>query len=378
MDILHPYFLIIFFILLFLAFKEYNGGDVSPRTLYIICFFQIILIGLRNRVGPDYGSYKGIYDWAFIYDYKLIFSRALLFTDAPSMGLEWLYVLMNRVVYDLGLPFYVITLLVAAISLPLVYRFLIKNSDYPVLLLLLGFLPGMLISTGGQMRQAVAGGIMFYGFTFVKERKLLKFLLCVYLAAGFHTSSWAMLPVFWLVRIPLNKFMIFALVLGSMILSPFRLYENFGAFLNFAADGTSLSEGVNGYLKEDYERINGGIGLPEIFMTLYTCIILYFNDELEEKSPYYEYYRNITIIGICAFFILRDNPILSSRLVGVFMGFVMLLVSNAVSVIPRREKTLVFTGMILLVFFNLSVFMYFGNAQKANYTIGRFQNFLLP
>ena len=60
------------------------------------------------------------------------------------------------------------------------------------------------------------------------------------------------------------------------------------------------------------------------------------------------------------------------------MGFVMLLVSNAVSVIPRREKTLVFTGMILLVFFNLSVFMYFGNAQKANYTIGRFQNFLLP
>lgn len=378
MDILHPYFLIIFFVLLYLAFKEYSGEYINPRTLYIICFCQVILIGLRNQVGPDYGSYKGIYDWSFVYDYKSIFSQAIPFTDAPGLGLEWLYVLMNRIVYDLGLPFYVITLLVAAISLPLVYRFLINNSEYPALLLLLLFLPGMLISTGGQMRQSVAGGIMFYGFTFVKQRNLWKYLLCVYLAAGFHTSAWASLPLFWLVRIPLNKFTIFILVLGSMILSPFKLYENFGQFLDFVADGTSLSEGVNGYMKEEYKRINGGLGIPEIFMTLYTCFILYFNDELEEKSHYYEYYRNITIIGICAFFILRENPILSSRLVGVFMGFVMLLIVNAISVLSHREKSFVFSGVILLVFFNLGVFMYFGNAQKANYTVDRFRNFVLP
>ncbi|MBP2618171.1 EpsG family protein [Chryseobacterium jejuense] len=377
MDILPLYFLIVFLILLFLTFQEYSGGYIDPRILYTICFFQIILIGLRNEVGPDYGSYRGIYDYSYLYDYKTIFLSNIPFTNTPKLGVEWIYILMNRVVYDLGLPFYVVTLLVAIISLTLVYKFLIANSDYPTLLLLLGFIPGMLISTGGQMRQSVAGGIMFYSFIFIKERKLLKYFLCVFLAAGFHTSAWATLPLYWLVRVPMNKFLIFGLVLVSMILSPFKIYEQLGVFLNMIAGGTAISDGVNGYMDEQYARINGGFGIPEILMVLYTGFIIYFNDKLEEKSPYYEYYRNVTIIGICAFFILRENPILSSRLVGVFMGFVMLLMGNAISVVPKIERRFIFSGLLFIVFFNFCIFSFF-NAKKANYSIDTYKNFVLP
>ncbi|AZB00472.1 EpsG family protein [Chryseobacterium joostei] len=377
MDILPLYFLVIFIILLFLAFKEYSGEYIDPRILYTICFIQIILIGFRKDVGPDYGSYKGIFSYSYIYDYSTIFLSNIPFSNSPKLGIEWLYILMNKVVLDLGLPFYVVTLLVAIISLTLVYKFLIKNSDYPTLLLLLGFIPGMLISTGGQMRQSVAGGIMFYSFIFIKERKLFKYFICVFLAAGFHTSAWATLPLYWLVRIPMNKFLIFFLVLGSMILSPFRIYEQLGVFLNFIAGGSSISDGVNGYMDEQYARINGGFGIPEVLMALYTCFILYFNDELEEKSPYYEYYRNVTIIGICAFFILRENPILSSRLVGVFMGFVMLLMGNALSVVSKMERRFIFSGLIFIIFFNFCVFSVF-NAKKANYSIDTYYNFILP
>ena len=377
MDILPLYFLVIFIILLFLAFKEYSGEYIDPRILYTICFIQIILIGFRKDVGPDYGSYKGIFSYSYIYDYSTIFLSNIPFSNSPKLGIEWLYILMNKIVLDLGLPFYVVTLLVAIISLTLVYKFLIKNSDYPTLLLLLGFIPGMLISTGGQMRQSVAGGIMFYSFIFIKERKLWKYFICVFLAAGFHTSAWATLPLYWLVRIPMNKFLIFFLVLGSMILSPFRIYEQLGVFLNFIAGGSSISDGVNGYMDEQYARINGGFGIPEVLMALYTCFILYFNDELEEKSPYYEYYRNVTIIGICAFFILRENPILSSRLVGVFMGFVMLLMGNALSVVSKMERRFIFSGLIFIIFFNFCVFSVF-NAKKANYSIDTYYNFILP
>lgn len=377
MDILPLYFLVIFIILLFLAFKEYSGEYIDPRILYTICFIQIILIGFRKDVGPDYGSYKGIFSYSYIYDYSTIFLSNIPFSNSPKLGIEWLYILMNKIVLDLGLPFYVVTLLVAIISLTLVYKFLIKNSDYPTLLLLLGFIPGMLISTGGQMRQSVAGGIMFYSFIFIKERKLFKYFICVFLAAGFHTSAWATLPLYWLVRIPMNKFLIFFLVLGSMILSPFRIYEQLGVFLNFIAGGSSISDGVNGYMDEQYARINGGFGIPEVLMALYTCFILYFNDELEEKSPYYEYYRNVTIIGICAFFILRENPILSSRLVGVFMGFVMLLMGNALSVVSKMERRFIFSGLIFIIFFNFCVFSVF-NAKKANYSIDTYYNFILP
>ncbi|SDJ92766.1 EpsG family protein [Chryseobacterium jejuense] len=377
MDILPLYFLIVFLVLLFLTFQEYSGGYIDPRILYTICFVQIILIGFRNEVGPDYGSYRGIYDYSYLYDYKSIFLSNIPFTNSPKLGVEWLYVLMNRIVYDLGLPFFVVTLLVAIISLTLVYKFLITNSDYPTLLLLIGFIPGMLISTGGQMRQSVAGGIMFYSFIFIKERKLLKYFICVFLAAGFHTSAWATLPLYWLVRIPMNKFVIFGLVLVSMILSPFKIYEQLGVFLNTIAGGTAISDGVNGYMDEQYARINGGFGIPEILMVLYTGFIIYFNDKLEEKSPYYEYYRNVTIIGICAFFILRENPILSSRLVGVFMGFVMLLMGNALSVVPKIERRLIFSGLLFIIFFNFIIFSIF-NAKKANYSIDTYKNFVLP
>ncbi|OCA78011.1 hypothetical protein BBH99_01630 [Chryseobacterium contaminans] len=377
MDILPLYFLVIFIILLFLSFQEYSGGYIHPGILYTICFFQIILIGFRNEVGPDYGSYRGIFDYSYLNDYSKIFLSNVPFSNTPKLGIEWIYVLMNRVVFDLGLPFYVVTLLVATISLTLFYTFLIKNSDYPTLLILIGFIPGMLISTGGQMRQAIAGGIMFYSFIFIKERNLLKYFLCVFLAAGFHTSAWATLPLYWLVRIPLNRFLIFALVLGSMILSPFKIYEQLGVFLNAVAGGTSISDGVNGYMDEQYARINGGFGIPEMLMVLYTCFILYFNDKLEEKSPYYEYYRNVTIIGICAFFILRENPILSSRLVGVFMGFVMLLIANSMSVVSKIERRFIFSGLLFIVFFNFIIFSIF-NAKKANYSIDTYKNFVLP
>lgn len=377
MDILPLYFIIIFIVLLFLTFQEYSGGRIDPRILYTICFFQIILIGLRDEVGPDYGSYRGIFDYSYIYDYKTILLSNIPFTNTPKLGIEWLYILMNRIVFDLGLPFYVVTLLVAIISLTLFYTFLIKTSDYPTLLLLLGFIPGMLISTGGQMRQSIAGGIMFYSFIFIKERKLFKYLICTFLAAGFHTSAWATLPLYWLVRIPLNKFLIFGLVLISMILSPFKIYEQIGTLLNTIAGGTAISDGVNGYMNEQYARINGGFGIPEILMTLYTCFILFFNDKLEERSPYYEYYRNVTIIGICAFFILRENPILSSRLVGVFMGFVMLLMGNAISVVSKIERRFIFSGLIFMVFFNFVIFSVF-NAKKANYSIDTYKNFVLP
>lgn len=377
MDILPLYFLVIFIILLFLTFQEYSGGYIDPKILYTICFCQIILIGFRNEVGPDYGSYKGIFEYSYLHDYSKIFLSNIPFINSPKLGVEWIYILMNRVVLDLGLPFYVVTLLVATISLTLFYTFLIRNSDYPTLLLLLGFIPGMLISTGGQMRQAVAGGIMFYSFILIKERKLWQYILCVVLAAGFHTSAWATLPLYWLVRIPMNKFVIFSLVLASMILSPFKIYEQLGVFLNTVADGTAISDGVNGYMDEQYTRINGGFGIPEVLMVLYTCFILYFNDKLEKKSLYYEYYRNVTIIGICAFFILRENPILSSRLVGVFMGFVLLLMGNALSVVSKMERRIIFSGLIFIVFFNFIIFSIF-NAQKANYSIDTYRNFVLP
>lgn len=377
MDILPLYFLVIFIVLLFLTFQEYSGGYIDPKILYTICFFQIILIGLREDVGPDYGSYRAIFDYSYIHDYSKIFLSNVPFVNSPKLGVEWLYILMNRVVLDLGLPFYVVTLLVAIISLILVYKFLINNSDYPTLLLLLGFIPGMLISTGGQMRQSVAGGIMFYSFIFIKERKLLKYFICVFLAAGFHTSAWATLPLYWLVRVPLNKFIIFFLIVGSMILSPFRVYEQLGVFLNTIAGGTAISDGVNGYMDEQYARINGGFGIPEILMTLYTCFILFFNDKLEERSPYYEYYRNVTIVGICAFFILRENPILSSRLVGVFMGFIMLLMANAISVVSKMERRIIFSGLLFIIFFNFIIFSVF-NAKKANYSFDTYKNFVLP
>ena len=168
------------------------------------------------------------------------------------------------------------------------------------------------------------------------------------------------------------------LIIGSVFLSPFEVYRFFGNFLSGMAEESSLVDGFNGYMDETVQRINGGFGIPEAMMAILTFFLFVFDTKMKELYPYYEYHRNYAVIGICFYFIFRNNPIFSSRLVGAFVGFSYIIIPNAMYVVSGRVRNMIYAFIITLVVFNFVVFSTFNNIRAGRFTIDLYQNHLLP
>jgi len=340
---------------------------------------MVLVAGLRNNVGPDYGSYRGIYIYSDTIDYSSIIVKGLHLTPSQSVDVEWLYVLINKILLNVfDSPYYMLTLVIAALAVFFKLQYVEDNTFYPFTFLLFMFIPGFFIGESGQIRQNLGVAIGYFAIRFIKERKLFYFLLCIYLAGGIHNICYAFLPMYWVARIPVNKGIMLGSIIASIIMSPFEVYRVFGSFLDSIASDSTVVGGFNAYMEESVERLNGGIGIPELMTAILTFFLFVYDTKLKEKYPYYEYHRNYALVGICFFFIFRNNPVFSSRLVGAFTGLGLVIIPNSMYVISKQSKIMVYAFIIFMVIFNFLVFASFRNIIAGRFTIDLYQNFLLP
>ncbi len=378
MSLLHPYFLIIIFFLLIFSIQEVFKAKVDRKYLYMLGGFMILVAGFRDA-GPDYGSYRGIYVYSDTLDYISIILKGLHLESPQPIAVEWLYVLINKLMLNIfDAPFYMLTFIIAICAIFFKLRYVEDNTIYPFTFILFMFIPGFFIGECGQMRQNLGVFIVYFAVKFIKEKKLFYYLLCIYLAGGIHNVCYAFLPMYWIARIPVNKGIMLGAIIASIIMSPFEVYRVFGSFLDGIASDSTVIGGFNAYMEESVERLNGGIGIPEVMTAVLTFFLFVYDTKLKEKYPYYEYHRNYALVGICFFFIFRNNPVFSSRLVGAFTGFGLLIIPNAMYVVSKSHKTMIYLFIIFLVVFNFVVFSSFRNIIAGRFTIDLYKNFLLP
>lgn len=379
MSLLHPYYIIAMIYMLIFSFQEVYRGGVDKKWLWFLGGYLIVLAGLRDGVGPDYGSYVGIYIYSDTKDYISILFAALRLPPPQPVELEWLFVLINKLLLNVfNAPFYMLTLVVATLAIFFKIEYVNDNTFYPFTFILFMFIPGFFIGESGQVRQNLGSFIVYFGIRFIKERKLWYYLLCIYLAGGIHNVCYIFLPMYWLVRFPLNKSLMLTVIIASIFSSPFEVYRIFGDFLGSIASDNVLVEGFNGYVNETAERLHGSFGIPEGMMSILTFFLFAFDTKMVEKYPYYEYHRMYAVIGICFYFIFRNNPIFSSRLAGAFIGFAYIIIPNAMYVTSKMNKALIHAFIIALVVFNFLVFASFNNIKGGRFTIDLYNNHLLP
>lgn len=378
MSLLHPYFLIAIFFLLIFSYQEVFRGKVDSKYLYILCGYLIIIAGLRDA-GADYGSYRQIYVYTDTLSYESIFLKGLHLEPSQQVAVEWLYSLVNKLMLNIfNAPFYMLTLVIAILAIFFKARYVEDNTFYPFTFILFTFIPGFFIGECGQMRQNLGVFMVYFAIRFIKEKKLFYYLLCIYLAGGVHNVCYAFLPMYWVARIPVNKGIMLGAILISIVMSPFEVYRVFGSFLDSIASDSVVVGGFNAYMEETAERLNGGIGIPEIMTAILTFFLFVYDTKMVEKYPYYEYHRNYALVGICFYFIFRNNPVFSSRLVGAFTGFGFVIIPNAMYVVSKGTKTMIYTFILSLVIFNFVVFSSFRNIVAGRFTIDLYKNYLLP
>lgn len=379
MSLLHPYFLIAIIYMLFFSVQEVFGNKVEKKWFWILGVYLMILAGLRDNVGPDYGSYRMIYFYSDTREYINIFLKALHIEGSENVDIEWLYALINKVLLNVfNAPYYVLTLIIAICAIFFKVEYTEDNTFYPFTFTLFMFIPNFFIGESGQIRQNLGTFIVYFALRYIKERKLWLYLFWMFIASGIHNVCYIFIPMYWLVKIPLNKYLMLVLIIGSIFASPFEIYRVFGSFLDGLASDSMLVDGFNGYMNQSHERLNGGFGIPEVMMAILTFFLFTFDDKMMEKFPYYEYHKVFAVIGVCLYFILRNNSIFSSRMAGAFIGFGYIIIPNAMYVVSASTKKTIYAFIISLFLFNFIVFSVFKNMVAGRYTIELYKNYLLP
>lgn len=375
MPILHPIFILIFVFLAFASYYEIFKLEKKQSVfVWVAGILIVIAVGFRLHVGADYPVYKMLFSGFAIYTtYGDVLDKALFRPNTEEI--EWIFVLINKIVFDFGFPFYIVTFIMALISVSLKFATIYKNVAYPTFALLFYFMPIMFFEDSGQMRQGLGIAVCVASFKFIKDRNLFMFLLCMYIALGFHKTSIIFLPAYWLVLIPLNSRRIFWILVISVLCSPLELYR-FGGSLFTSLTPEGLSSAYTGYMDDKYYGTQVETGLNDIVKLFFIVILIRFDREGCEEVWWYEYMRNLAVCGLAMFYIFRSNEIFAVRLPGAYMFFVtMFCLSNLIYAVKERSRQILYFGFMTYL---VAMFFYFGsgNGQRGNFTSDRYDNAL--
>lgn len=376
MAIFHPIFIFAFVLIIIASYLEQSQPIKNKKGL--IAFIALILIiaaGGRTDVGADFPIYRQLYQTAFpLYtNYGDVWDKMTF--QPNSMEIEWLFVLVNKILFDMGMPFYYVTFFVAIVSISLQFDTFYKYSALPMFSILFYFMPSFFFSESGQMRQGLGIAVCIFSLRYINKRDLWKFLFCMFIALGFHKSAIVFIPAYWLVLLPFNASRWTTLLVISVLLSPFEVYTLFGNLFS-SLTPQDVSNAYTGYLNDRYYGQDIETGKNDVIKLIIVIIVLLYDKEAEKKIPYYEYFRNLAFFGYCLFYILRGNAIFATRLPGVYvviMGyFVLPGIIASVKVETRRLLQVGFTVYFILlsmVFMNV-------NGRKGRFTSDTYDNVL--
>ena len=157
---------------------KYVGADTSG---YIRNFHSMRRIPFFTAISEKTGRFEG--------GYKFLTRFVGIFTD-------------NEVI------FFCVCATIFAICL---WIYINKNSKNKFMSIMLYFtVQGFNFQLSG-MRQALAMAILLISFEFIKQRKLLKFLIVVFIASLFHKSALAIIPMYFLayLKIDFKNFLLY-------------------------------------------------------------------------------------------------------------------------------------------------------------------------
>ncbi len=374
MPILHPIFIAIFVLLVFASYSEVFKEEPKITMVKIAGFLLLIAVGFRINVGADYPVYNLLFrDFSIYVTYGDVWDKALFRPN--TLEIEWIFVLINKIIFDMGMPFYYVTFIMALIAISLKFSAIFKNVAFPALAALFYFMPIMFFEDSGQMRQGLGIALSVASFKYIKERNLPMFLFFMFIALGFHKTSIAFLPAYWLVKIPMNSTRIFWVLIISLLCSPLELYR-FGTGLFSSLAPQDISGAYTGYLNDHYYGTQVETGLNDVVKLFFIGILIKFDKKGCEQVLWYEYMRNLAVFGLAIFYFFRANEIFAVRLPGAYMFFVtMFCIPNLVYAVRDRTRTILYSGLMTYL---IMMFFYFGmgNGYRGGFTSDRYNNAL--
>lgn len=227
-------------------------------------------------------------------DYEVYFTYYQNIVSGKEQDVDIAYKVVCKLSAWLGWGFqgtYFIFCIMAYLLLLLCIRKYSKNYAVSYLLFFFSGLFGLLGLN--QIRQFVAVMLVFYAYDYIENKKLLKYLICVFFAYTFHFSAIVMIPFYWILT---KKWKLSVYAIVSIVLLPINFFYNdvmVWLFANFMPK----------YLNTNFATREFSIEIPYLGVILGTMLIcMLFEPNGKEDKYTIIFKNNIYITSILAVF----------------------------------------------------------------------------
>lgn len=331
---------------------RYNEFRFGLKVSFFVIF---IFLGIRYDYGNDYMGYLN--DFLEFNSFSNVdFFNTALYHYEPG----WL--VLCRIFRGAG--FFAMTFFLAITNCVIYYYFIKKfvpRDFYWVAVFLYVFTPELMLVQLSAMRQTVAITIFIFSIQFIIQKAPLKYVLCIALAAMFHSSAWALLPLYFL-------------TFANKKISDKAILISLGVYVFLFFSLKYISPLVNGLINTYFTRYEGyqevssiGSGLGIIYMSIFFVLLLsYERFQTKEISLIFK----IAIIS----FVVIPFSIPFQMIVRFGMYFnVAALVAYPVILKGIKKTGYRFVFLLLILFITLYSFFYFFQADIWETHFGKYQ-----
>ncbi len=215
--------------------------------------------------------------------------------------------------------------LTSAFMIFCVCRFIYKNSEDVALSLLCFITLGSFTFLMNGMRQAIAMCICLLAYEYVKKKKLIPFLLVVFIAVLFHKTAFVFLIVYFFQYFKSAKSIVLYLAVSVGL---FTLIPRFISFYD-SVTGEDYSNATT--------RDSGGAIAVLVYLLALALALLVFK-KFEDQTDKNSFYATLT--GAALYIARFVTNQMVERVSYFFFLFIVLLLPNAIQKLSERERRL--------------------------------------
>lgn len=254
----------------------------------VAAIIPIIVAALRDNVGTDYATYVKVFE-----DFRTL-SIGDFFSNR-SNGTEVGFYLINKLSQWLtdgpGLMFAIMSIICIVFFFRAMRRWHVRYPALVYFLYLMLVFPNSL----NIVRQSAAAMIALYAFSFILEKKPVKYVFAILCASSLHTSALFLLPLY-LVRFLVQakrgthirfaiKTVLIALIIGGVLPLLIAQFSSQSIFSRYSIYDNIIGSGINLQL---YVHI--------CFVVIFTMILRYRYDDIHYRFFYVLEVLNVILL----------------------------------------------------------------------------------
>lgn len=314
--------------------KRYNLREPNSFLFWIVTAIFILVCGLRSNIGDTY-FYK--------HSYIMLANTGVL--PNYEIGFTKLLQILVKFSSDPQLMIFVVAF-ICNLFLLLSLR---RDSTYFELTVYLMITSGYYLVTMNGMRQTMVAAIYFYfGIKYMKEKRMIEYMLLVFCLTFFHKSAFFLYPVYFLAQERAFSKKIWLMILGTVLIT-----------LMFSSFAEAIQQ-VSGEYGEYITNFNeGGANILRTVIAGVPVALSYiYRERLKKQWIYSNIYINLSVLNFVFMILALQNWIFARVCLYPQIATFILLPYIIKNCIPKSQRVLYYAGCIVCYF----IYFYYDQA----------------